>query len=109
MSNNDDDNDSRALSGLYNLGNTCYMNATLQCLFATDLFNYYLKKTKFKKDLKYGIINIEIDKCKDILKLNPHITLEKLTEFIKNQTGFDIEIDYEFVAKNINTQIHYSV
>ncbi len=37
------------------------------------------------------------------------IDLEKLIKFIRERTGFDIEIDYEFVAKNINTQIHYSV
>jgi ubiquitin carboxyl-terminal hydrolase 8 len=101
MSNNDDDNDSRALSGLYNLGNTCYMNATLQCLFATDIFNYYLKKTKFKKDLKYGIINIEIDKCKNILKLNPHITLEQLTEFINSKRAM--------LKENFKNSLTYSL
>ena len=98
---NNDDNDSRALSGLYNLGNTCYMNATLQCLFATDIFNYYLKKIKFKKDLKYGIINIEINKCKDILKLNPHITLEQLTEFINSKRSM--------LKENFKNSLTYSM
>ena len=82
---NIEEKDKRGLSGLYNLGNTCYMNATLQCLFATDLFNYYLKKKKFKSDLKEGIINLEINKCKHIIKLNPHISLEQLKEFINSK------------------------
>ena len=84
MSNNDN-NDSRGLSGLANLGNTCYMNSTLQCLFATDLFNYYIKCRQFRNDLEHGIINLEVNKQKHILKLNPQITLDELVEFIKSK------------------------
>lgn len=78
----DDERDSRGLSGLVNLGNTCYMNATLQCLFATDLFNNYIQDKKFKKDLLHGIINLEFDKQKNILKLNPHISEKELKIYI---------------------------
>ena len=80
--------DSRGLSGLCNLGNTCYMNATLQCIFATDTLNYYIKSTKFKDHLKYGLINMEFQRKKDILKLNPHISKSELIQHIYSKKKY---------------------
>jgi len=37
-----DPNDTYGLSGLSNIGNTCYMNATLQCLSKTVCFNDFM-------------------------------------------------------------------
>jgi len=95
------DNDTRGLSGLGNLGNTCYMNATLQCLFATDVFNYYIKRCKFKDDLKHGITQLEVNKFRDILKLNKHITSEQLTDFVKSKK--------EILKENFKNSITYSL
>jgi len=45
------------LTGLVNIGNTCYMNSALQCLFATDLLTAYFLKKTYVNDLKHGIAN----------------------------------------------------
>jgi ubiquitin carboxyl-terminal hydrolase 8 len=57
---------SRGLSGLVNVGNTCYMNSGLQCLSACNMFLSYFLKKSFINDLKDNLIeNYKKEQSKD--------------------------------------------
>lgn len=70
----------KGVSGLINIGNTCYMNSMLQCLAATDIFVSYLRGSgtnnpEFKNDLKQNILKSIVEKIK---KDNPDVDNDKL-------------------------------
>ena len=63
--------------GIINLGNTCYMNAGLQCIMGTDVFATYFLKRHYMNDLKHGII-------KKLKKNNLKINKNEFREIFKN-------------------------
>lgn len=76
-------------NGIKNLGNTCYMNAVLQCLYASPLFMPYILHKKYDKGLKINIIQL----------LNHNNDISKIISTYKNTVTYQLHK----VFKKLNT------
>lgn len=69
----------RGVSGLKNIGNTCFMNSTLQCLFNTDPLRAYFIDKKFVQRLQYNVMQnlATIERKKGKFREDEDVELEK--------------------------------
>lgn len=106
----------RGLSGLANVGNSCYLNSCMQVLSHTYEFNDFLNKGEYKKSLKKiadSIILLEWDKLRELLwssnctvAPNGFIkSIRKIAQIKKRDifTGFDQNDVQEFLLFMIDS------
>ena len=91
------------MAGIPNIGNTCFINSTLQCLFGVELFKNYVLSDKFTlKDSKYNDFFKSLRDLFNSLDEKSEDIRDNIRDFCNNLQSLD-----DINAKNIsNFSIH---
>jgi len=97
------------LVGLDNLGNTCYMNAVLQCLIHAPIFSEYFLQGRYKKDLQskealkgkivesLGMLISSVYQQRPYSSLNPMDFKKQISICAPEFEGYDQHDSHEFL------------